>query len=56
MATKKVNIDIVAKDKSQAALNSVRGSLNKLKSSVFNVRNALAGLGGGLVVRNLVKN
>jgi hypothetical protein len=54
MATKKVNIDIIARDKSQRALKSVRGSLDRLKSSVFNVRNALAGLGAGLVVRNLV--
>ena len=54
MATKRVNIDIVAKDKSQQALNKVRGSLDKVKASVFNVRNALAGLGAGLVIRNLV--
>ena len=54
MATKRVNIDIVAKDKSQQALNRVRGSLDKVKASVFNVRNALAGLGAGLVIRNLV--
>ena len=54
MATKKVNIDIIAKDKSKRALNNVRGSLDKLKSSVFNVRNALAGLGAGLVIRNII--
>ena len=54
MATKKVNIDIVARDKSQQALKNVRGGLDKVKQSVFNVRNALAGLGGGLVIRNLV--
>ena len=54
MATKKVNIDIVAKDKSKRALNTVRGSLDKLKSSVFNVKTALGGLGAGLVIRNLV--
>ena len=54
MATKKVNIDIIAKDKSKRALNNVKGSLDKLKSSVFNVRNALAGLGAGLVIRNLI--
>ncbi len=54
MATKRVNIDIVAKDKSQQALNRVRGGLDKVKASVFNVRNALAGLGAGLVIRNLV--
>ena len=55
MATKRVNIDIVAKDKSQQALNRVRGSLDKVRSSVFNVRNALAGLGAGLAIRSLVK-
>ena len=54
MATKKVNIDIIARDKSKRALNNVRGSLDKLKASVFNVRNALAGVGAGLVIRNLV--
>ncbi|HCY82449.1 MAG TPA: hypothetical protein DHV22_13040 [Xanthomarina gelatinilytica] len=54
MATKKVNIDIVAKDRSQQALAKVRGSLDKVKQSVFNVKNALVGLGGGLVIKNLV--
>jgi hypothetical protein len=54
MATKRVNIDIVAKDKSQQALNKVRGNLDGVKKAVFNVRNALAGLGAGLVIRNLV--
>jgi hypothetical protein len=54
MATKRVNIDIVAKDKSQRALQGVRGSLDGVKKAVFNVRNALAGLGAGLVIRNLV--
>jgi len=54
MATKRVNIDIVAKDKSQQALNKVRGNLDGVKKAVFNVRNALAGLGAGLVIRNIV--
>jgi hypothetical protein len=54
MATKKVNIDIVAKDKSKQALRSVQGNLDGVKKAVFNVRNALAGLGAGLVIRNLV--
>ena len=54
MATKRVNIDIVAKDKSQQALNKVRGSLDKVKASVFNVRNAFIGLGTGLAIRSLV--
>ena len=54
MATKTVKVDIVAKDKSQRALKSVQGSLDGVKKAVFNVRNALAGLGAGLVIRNLV--
>ena len=54
MATKKVNIDIVAKDKSKQALNSIKGSLNGLKKSVFNLKNAFIGLGAGLVIKNLV--
>ena len=54
MATKKVNIDIIAKDKSQQALRKVRGNLDGVKKAVFNVRNALVGLGAGLVIRNLV--
>jgi hypothetical protein len=54
MATKKVNIDIIARDKSQQALNKVRGNLDGVKKAVFNVRNALAGIGAGLVIRNIV--
>jgi hypothetical protein len=50
----KLNIDIVAKDKSKQALNGVQKSLGRLKNSVFNLRNAFLGLGAGLVVRNLV--
>ena len=38
MATKKVNIDIIARDKSQQALNKVRGNLDGVKKAVFNVR------------------
>ncbi len=52
--TQKLNIDIVAKDKSKQALNGVQKSLGRLKNSVFNLRNAFLGLGAGLVVRNLV--
>ncbi len=54
MATKKVNIDIIAKDKSKQALNKIRGNLDGLKKSVFNLRNAFIGLGAGLAVRSLV--
>ena len=54
MANQKLNIDIIARDKATKVLGGLRGGLNKLKSSIFNVRNAFIGLGAGLVVRNLV--
>ena len=54
MATKKVNIDVVAKDKSKQALKGVRGSLDGIKKSIFNVRNAFIGLGTGLAIRSIV--
>ena len=50
----KLNIDIVARDKSKQALNSVQGALAKLRGAVFNLQNAFIGLGAGLVARNLV--
>ena len=50
----KLNIDIVARDKSKQALNSVQGSLSKVKSAVFNLQNAFIGLGVGVAVRSLV--
>ena len=37
MANQKLNIDIVARDKSKQALNSVQGALSKLKGAVFNL-------------------
>ena len=52
--TQKLKIDIVAKDKSKQALTGVRGGLDKLKSSVFNLQNAFIGLGAGLAIRSLV--
>jgi len=54
MATQKLNIDIVARDKSTKALRGLQGSLGRLKQSVFNLRNAFIGLGAGLVIRNIV--
>ena len=38
MGTQKLNIDIIAKDKSKKALQGLQGSLGKLKASVFNLR------------------
>jgi hypothetical protein len=50
----KLNIDIVAKDKSKQALNKVQASLAKVKGAVFNLRNAFIGLGAGIVIRGIV--
>ena len=50
----KLNIDIVARDKSKQALGNVQKGLARVKNSVFNLRNAFLGLGAGLVIRNLV--
>ena len=55
MATQKLKIDIVAKDRSKQALNNLQGSLARVKQSVFNLRNAFIGLGAGLVIRGIVK-
>ena len=41
MATKQVNIDIIAKDKSRQAMSSATKGVDGLKSSVFNLKNAL---------------
>ena len=54
MANQKLNIDIIARDKTKQALGGLQGGLAKVRSAVFNVRNAFIGLGAGLVVRNLV--
>lgn len=54
MATKKLNIDIIAKDKSKQALNNVQSNLDKTKKSVLNLRNALVGLGVGAVVKGFI--
>src|SRR5210317_857596 len=50
----KLNIDIVAKDRSKQALNGVQKSLGRLKNSVFNLRNAFIGLGAGIVLKGIV--
>ena len=54
MATKKVNIDILAKDKTRQALGTVQGGLSKVKNAVFSLQSAFVGLGAGLVIKNLV--
>jgi hypothetical protein len=54
MTTKKLNIDILARDKSKQALQGVQRNLGNLKKNVFSLRGALAGLGAGLVIRSFV--
>ena len=54
MANQRLNIDIVAKDKSKQALNNVQGSLSKVRGAVFNLRNAFIGLGAGIVLKGIV--
>jgi hypothetical protein len=54
MANQKLNIDIVAKDKSKQALSNVQKGLSRLKQSVFNLKNAFIGLGAGLVVKGFI--
>ena len=54
MATKQVNIDIIAKDKTRQAMRSATGAVDKLKGAVFNLRNAFLGLGAGLVAKSFI--
>jgi len=54
MATQKLKIDIVAKDRSKQALNNLQAGLARVKQSVFNLRNAFIGLGAGLAIRGIV--
>ena len=54
MATKQVNIDIIAKDKTRQAMQSATKGINRVKDSVFNLRNALLGLGAGFVAKGFI--
>ncbi len=54
MATKEVNIDIIAKDKTRQAMKSATTGIDKLKQSVFNLRNALVGIGAGVTLKSFV--
>ena len=54
MANQKLNIDIIANDKTKQAFGNLQKGLGRLKQSIFNLKNAFIGLGAGLVVRNLV--
>tara|TARA_R100000426_G_scaffold48705_1_gene36016 strand:+ start:29 stop:1777 length:1749 start_codon:yes stop_codon:yes gene_type:complete len=54
MANQTLKIDVVAQDKSKRALNQVQGNLQRVRQSVFNLRNAFIGLGAGVVVKGFV--
>ena len=54
MANQKLQIDILANDKSKQAFNRVQGSIAKVRSAVFNLKNAFIGLGAGLVIKSIV--
>ena len=50
----RLNIDIVARDKTKQAFGALGKSLGRLKSAVFSLQSAFIGLGAGLVIKNLV--
>lgn len=52
--TKKLTIDILAKDKTKQALNGVQKNLNSVKNSVFSLKGALVGLGAGAIIKSFV--
>jgi hypothetical protein len=54
MSTKRLNIDILAKDRSRQALKQVQGNLEETKKSVVNLKNALISLGVGAVLKSFV--
>ena len=54
MATKQVNIDIIAKDKTRQAMNSATKGVDGLKNSVFNLKNALIGIGAGVAIKSFI--
>ena len=43
--TRKLNIDILAKDKTKQAFESVRKQTDKTKQSFFSLKNVLIGIG-----------
>ncbi len=54
MANQKLQIDILANDKSKQAFNKVQGSIARVKSSIFNLKNAFIGLGAGVVLKGII--
>jgi uncharacterized coiled-coil protein SlyX len=54
MANQKLQIDILANDRSKQTFDRLQGSLSKARAAVFNLKNAFIGLGTGLVLRSIV--
>ena len=48
-------LNILAKDKTKAALTGVRNGLNNLRTAVFSLQSAIVGIGGGIAIRSLTK-
>lgn len=53
MADQNLKINLTAFDKTRAAFSSVRGGLNRVKSSVFSVKGALTGLAAAAGIKKL---
>jgi hypothetical protein len=49
-----VYIDIIARNKTLKAFEEVQSSTEKTKQSILNLKNALVGLGAGVVVRSII--
>nr|BAR32108.1 putative tape measure protein [uncultured Mediterranean phage uvMED] len=54
MASQKLHVDIIARDKSKQALTQLQKNLGNLKRSIFNIRNAFLGLGAGVVIKGFI--
>ena len=54
MAQERVQIRLDAVDNTKRALTGLRGGLDKVKTSVFNLRNAFIGIGAGVAIRGFV--
>ena len=50
-----LHINILAKDRTKAALGSVQRGLGNLRGALFSIQSALIGIGGALVIRSFVK-
>jgi hypothetical protein len=54
VAQERLQIRLDAVDNTRRAFSAFQSRLNKVKSSIFNLRSALLGIGAGVVVRGFV--